>query len=434
MIVLVLRSFQARALETSTALHAKQYVTTIAPKAGGDGQPLTLPGTLLGVIESTVYARSNGYVVRWIKDIGSSVKKGELLAEITAPEIDQELSQAVVGARAGRRQRELWRRAPPSAGRALREKDAVTQQDLDERLSAYNQAQANLAAADANVARLRKLQGFNQVVAPFDGVVTRRNVDVGDLVNAGNGGTGQALFAVAQVDPLRLYVYVPQVYAQPDQDRRCGDRQPWPSASGEQYQGTIARTARAIDTATRTMQVEIRVPNPKRRADRGLLRAGDAADQRRCPGAGGSHQCPAVSARGHARRIGRRQRPRALDRGETGHGFRHQRRGLERTQRQRSDHLESGGFARRRRCGDLARAAAQGRIAMRDCHRHAVRCGLRMRGPPCVAARLRRRPRLSPARGGGAAGLATRGAVARSCAERRRAEGQLVGVVSGRRR
>jgi multidrug efflux pump subunit AcrA (membrane-fusion protein) len=93
--VLVLRSFKAAALETSTALHAKQYVTTIAPKAGGGGQPLTLPGTLQGIIESTVYARSNGYVVRWLKDIGAPVKKGDLLAEITAPEIDQEYSQAV---------------------------------------------------------------------------------------------------------------------------------------------------------------------------------------------------------------------------------------------------------------------------------------------------------------------------------------------------
>jgi RND family efflux transporter MFP subunit len=143
---------------------------------------------------------------------------------------------------------------------ALRQKDAVTQQDLDERLSALNQASANLAAADANVGRLRKLQGFNQVVAPFDGVVTRRNVDVGDLVNAGNGGTGQALFAVAQVDPLRLYVFVPQVYAH---QIKVGDAVNVTLAErvGEQYQGTVARTARAIDTATRTMQVEIRVPN-----------------------------------------------------------------------------------------------------------------------------------------------------------------------------
>ena len=259
-IVVVLRSLQASALETSTALHAKQYVSTVVPQAGGDGQPLTLPGTLLGVIESTVYARSNGYVVRWAKDIGSSVTKGELLAEITAPEIDQELSQAV-SARAQAAASASLANSTAERWQALRAKDAVTQQDLDEHLSAASQAAANLSAADANVGRLEKLRGFNRVVAPFDGVVTRRNVDVGDLVNAGNGGTGQALFAVAQVDPLRLYVYVPQIYAR---QIKIGDAVTVTLAErvGQQFQGTIARTARAIDAGTRTMQVEIRVPNP----------------------------------------------------------------------------------------------------------------------------------------------------------------------------
>ena len=119
-----------------------------------------------------------------------------------------------------------------------------------------------MAAAQANVARLRDLQGFNRVVAPFDGVVTSRRIDVGDLVNAGNGGAGKALFTVAQVDPLRLYVYVPQAYAQ---QVKVGDVVTVSLAErpGEQYRGTIARTARAIDAVTRTMQVEIRVPNPK---------------------------------------------------------------------------------------------------------------------------------------------------------------------------
>ncbi len=259
-IVLVLRSFHAGALETSTVLHAKRYVTTINPQAGGQGQPLTLPGTLLGVTESTVYARSNGYVVRWVKDIGSTVNKGDLLAEITAPEIDQEFAQAV-SARDQAAASASLAKSTADRWQALRQRDAVTQQDLDERQSAYNQAAANLAAAEANVGRLRKLQGFNQVLAPFDGVVTRRNIDVGDLVNAGNGGTGQALFAVAQVDPLRLYVYVPQVYAH---QIKIGDAVTVALAerAGEQYRGTVARTARAIDSATRTMQVEIRVPNP----------------------------------------------------------------------------------------------------------------------------------------------------------------------------
>ena len=259
-IVLVLRSFHAGALETSTILHAKRYVTTVMPAAGGDGQPLTLPGTLLGIIESTVYARSNGYVVRWVKDIGSTVKKGELLAEIAAPEIDQELSQAV-SARDQAAASASLAKSTADRWQALRQRDAVTQQDLEERMSAYNQAAANLAAANANVGRLRKLQGFNQVLVPFDGVVTRRNIDVGDLVNGGNAGTGQALFAVAQVDPLRLYVFVPQVYAH---QIKVGDAVTVTLAErvGEQYRGAVARTARAIDTATRTMQVEIRVPNP----------------------------------------------------------------------------------------------------------------------------------------------------------------------------
>jgi RND family efflux transporter MFP subunit len=260
-IIFVVRGFQASALAASTELHAKQYVTTVNPKAGGGGLPLTLPGTLQGINEATLYARSNGYIVRWSKDIGSSVKKGELLAEIDAPEIDQELSQAVASQQQAASSESL---AKSTAVRwqSLREKDAVTQQDLDERQSTYVQAQANLASAQANTGRLRNLQGFNRVVAPFDGVVTSRNIDVGDLVDAGNGGVGKALFTIAQIDPLRLYVYVPQMYAQ---EVKVGDlvTVTLPEHEGQEYQGSIARTARAIDTGTRTMQVEIRVPNPK---------------------------------------------------------------------------------------------------------------------------------------------------------------------------
>jgi len=260
-LIFVLRGFQASALAAATEIHAKQYVTTTTPKMGGDGMPLTLPGTLQGINEATLYARSNGYVLRWTKDIGSSVKKGELLAEIAAPEIDQELSQAAA-AQEQTASSEALAKSTAERWKSLREKDAVTQQDLDERLSTYLQAQANLASAKANTARLRNMQGFNKVVAPFDGVVTSRNIDVGDLVNAGNGGTGKALFTLAQVDPLRLYVFVPQTYAQ---QVKVGDQVTVSSAEqgAEEYKGTIARTARAIDTATRTMQVEIRVPNPK---------------------------------------------------------------------------------------------------------------------------------------------------------------------------
>ena len=260
-IIFVVRGLQASALAASTELHAKQYVTIINPKPGGEGMPLTLPGTLQGINEATVYARSNGYILRWNKDIGSSVKKGELLAEITAPEIDQELSQAIAAQQQAASSEGLAK-STAERWKSLREKDAVTQQDLDERQSAYLQAQANLASAQANTARLRNLQGFNKVVAPFDGVVTSRNIDMGDLVDAGNGGVGKALFTISQIDPLRLYVFVPQVYAG---QVKTGDVVTVNLAEhqGEEYQGTIARTARAIDTGTRTMQVEIRVPNPK---------------------------------------------------------------------------------------------------------------------------------------------------------------------------
>jgi RND family efflux transporter MFP subunit len=259
-IILVIRGFQASALAASTEIHAKQYVTTVNPRPAGGGLPLTLPGTLQGIIEATVYARSNGYILRWTKDIGSSVKRGELLAEIAAPEIDQELSQAIAAQQQAASSEGLAK-STAERWRSLREKDAVTQQDLDERQSTYLQAQANLASAEANTLRLRNLQGFNKVVAPFDGVVTSRTIDVGDLVDAGNGGVGKALFKVAQIDPLRLYVFVPQVYVQ---QVKVGDAVTvtLPGRQGEKYQGTIARTARAIDTVTRTMQVEIRVPNP----------------------------------------------------------------------------------------------------------------------------------------------------------------------------
>ncbi len=260
-VIFIARGSQATALEASTEVHAKQFVTTVMPRAAGKGLPLTLPGTLQGINEATVYARSNGYIVRWTKDIGSSVSKGELLAEITAPEIDQELSQAIAAQQQAASSEGLAK-STAERWKSLREKDAVTQQDLDERASAYLQAQANLASAQANVERLKKLQGFNRVTAPFDGVITSRNIDVGDLVDAGNGGAGKALFTIAQLDPLRLYVFVPQVYAS---QVKVGDKVQVGLADhlNEQFEGSIARTARAIDTATRTMQVEIRVPNPK---------------------------------------------------------------------------------------------------------------------------------------------------------------------------
>jgi RND family efflux transporter MFP subunit len=256
---LVLRVVHARTLVESTTEQTQQYVTTINAKAVGANQPLTLPGTLLGYIESPIYARSTGYVVRWNKDIGSHVAKGEVLAEIDTPEVDQQLSQAVAARQQTASSLEL---AKSSAERwqALRKKDAVTQQELDERTSAYTQAEANFSAAQANVRRLQQLEGFKKVVAPFAGVVTHRNVDVGDLIDAGNGGAGRTLFTLAQVDPLRVYVFVPQAYAQ---RIKAGDLVTVTQSelAGQVFHGTVARTAGAIDAATRTLQIEVNLPN-----------------------------------------------------------------------------------------------------------------------------------------------------------------------------
>lgn len=255
------RMHNARALEAGTAERNKQYVKTTVAKASEAGQTLALPGTLQGFIQSPIYARAGGYVKRWTKDIGSRISKGELLAEIETPEIDQQLSQAIAARQQAAASLELAQ-STSARWEALRKKDAVSQQELDERRSASAQAGANLAAAEANVQRLRQLENFKRVVAPTDGVITRRNVDTGDLIDAGaGGGLTRALFVVTQTDPLRLYVNVPQTYAQlvrPGQSVVVTQAE----LRGQKFQGVVARTAASIDAASRSMQVEISLPNP----------------------------------------------------------------------------------------------------------------------------------------------------------------------------
>jgi RND family efflux transporter MFP subunit len=252
------RMSNARALEANSVEHGKVYVKTASPKSNDAGQTLALPGTLQGFVQSPIGARASGYVRRWYKDIGSRVAKGELLAEIDAPEIDQQLSQAVAARQQTASSLQLAN-STMERWEALRKKDAVSQQELDERRSGDAQARANLAAADANVQRLRQLEGFKRVVAPFAGVITRRNVDVGDLIDAG-GGSGRAMFLLSQTDPLRVYVNVPQTYAQlvkPGQEVKVTMSE----LLGRTFRGEVARTAASIDASTRTMQVEVTLPN-----------------------------------------------------------------------------------------------------------------------------------------------------------------------------
>jgi RND family efflux transporter MFP subunit len=254
----VSRISNARALEASSSEQAAQYVNTALPRSGGAGQTLILPGTLQGFVQSPIAARASGYLRRWHKDIGSRVEKGDLLAELDTPEIDQQLSQAIA-ARAQTASSLALAKSTLERWEALRQKDAVSQQELDERRSASAQAAANLAAADANVERLRQLESFKRVVAPFAGVITRRNVDVGDLIDAG-GGAGRAMFLLAQTDPLRVYINVPQSSAQLIKNgQKAVVTQT--ELQGQIFQGEVARTSGSIDAATRTMQVEITLRN-----------------------------------------------------------------------------------------------------------------------------------------------------------------------------
>jgi RND family efflux transporter MFP subunit len=255
---LISRASNARTLEANAAMQSEMFVKVAVPQSGKAGQSLTLPGTLQGFVQSPIAARASGYLRRWHKDIGSRVEKGDLLAELDAPEIDQQLSQAIA-AREQTASSLALAKSTLARWEALRAKDAVSQQELDERRSASAQAAANLAAADANVERLRQLEGFKPVIAPFSGFITRRNVDVGDLIDAG-GGAGRAMFLLTQTDPLRVYINVPQSSAQlVKRGQKAIVTQT--ELAGKTFEGEVVRTSGSIDATTRTMQVEITLPN-----------------------------------------------------------------------------------------------------------------------------------------------------------------------------
>jgi RND family efflux transporter MFP subunit len=257
---LVRRVTERGALAKETERLAIPTVGVIKPATEPASDELVLPAQLQAYVESAIYSRTNGYLLRWNKDIGSKVKKGELLAEIDTPEVDQELSQA----KAAQQQTEAQLQLAKSTAERwanLRKTDSVSQQEADQQASAYSQATANTAAAEANVRRLQQLESFKHVYSPISGVITRRNTDVGALITAGSSGTGKELFDVAQVDPLRVFVSVPQTNAP---SIRAGlpahiELREYP---GQKFSGRVVRTADSIDPATRTLLTEIDVPNP----------------------------------------------------------------------------------------------------------------------------------------------------------------------------
>ena len=253
------RVSHGQALAKETERETVPTVAVVYPQAEKPDEELVLPGSLQAYEESPIYARTSGYLVRWYKDIGSRVTKGELLAKIDAPEVDQELNQTRAARQQTLAQMEL---AKISSDRweNLRKSDSVSAQEADQQVSGYKQAQANLAASNANVRRLEQLEGFKDVYAPFSGVLTRRNVDPGALINAGAGVAGRELFDIARVDPLRVFTSVPQAYAP---NIRVGEPtvitlQEFP---GQKFIGKVARTSQAIDPTTRTLLTEVDVPN-----------------------------------------------------------------------------------------------------------------------------------------------------------------------------
>ncbi len=268
------RVLRHRALvaEAGAATATLPMVTVAEARRGDATGELAMSASVAGLHETGLYARSNGYVRRLLVDMGTPVRAGQLLAEIETPELDQELSQS--RANLAQTQATLGlTRATVERLRDLVTEGAITRQDFDERQAAFEVAQANVAASRANVERLSALKRFGQVVAPFAGVVTGRNVDMGALVAAGGGASGagtRPLFTLAQVDTVRVMASVPQSVAA---SVRVGQAAGVvvQELGGEPIQGRVTRTAQALDPATRTLLVEVQAPNPDRRLMPGMF-------------------------------------------------------------------------------------------------------------------------------------------------------------------
>ena len=237
-------------------------VTTVAitkPSRGAASEDVSLPGTVQAYTDAAIFARTTGYLKKRYADIGSHVKAGQVLAEIDTPELDQQLMQARADLATAQANEKL---AKTTADRYtdLMKTDSVSRQDLDNATGNYEAKKAATASSDANVKRLEELQKFKTIYAPFDGVITARNTDIGALI--GSGASAKELFHIASMDRLRIFVNVPQLYARsarPDTPADIGIQE----LPGQKFAGRVARTAQAIDPASRTLLVEIDLDNPK---------------------------------------------------------------------------------------------------------------------------------------------------------------------------
>jgi len=245
-------------LKEATEAQSIVTVATVNPKPLTGSSDLILPGNLQANYEAPIYARTSGYLKRWLVDIGTPVRAGQLLGEIESPEVDSQLRQAqadLVTAQSNQKiaslTAERWRN--------LRASDSVSKQEADEKISVAASNDAQVQAAHANVQRLRELTGFQKITAPFDGVVTARNTDIGQLIVAGSN-TGPELFRVADMRRLRLYVRVPQTYAAAMKPGLTAELV-FPDRPGKLYTAKLDSTSSAIDQASRTLLAQLSVDN-----------------------------------------------------------------------------------------------------------------------------------------------------------------------------
>jgi RND family efflux transporter MFP subunit len=248
------------ALVTETRDLAIPTVAVIHPKMGAPQTEIVLPGNIQAFIDSPIYARTNGYLKKWYADIGAHVKDGQLLAEIETPELDQQLDQARAELNTAQANNRL---AEITANRYqdLAKTDSVSKQDVDNAAGDFEAKKAMVASAESNVRRLEQLQSFEKIYAPFDGVITARNTDIGHLINSGAGGPATELFHIADTRSVRVFVNVPQDYSQSARPGLTADLtlQEFPD---KRFKGKLVRTANAIDLSSRTLLVEVDVNNP----------------------------------------------------------------------------------------------------------------------------------------------------------------------------
>lgn len=247
------------ALEKETNDLAVPTVAVMHPKLGAPQNEVVLPGNIQAFNDSPIYARTNGYLKKWYVDIGARVKAGQLLADIETPEVDQQLDQARADLNTAQANYSLSQ-ITAQRYQDLLKTDSVSKQDVDNATGDFAAKKAMVASSESNVKRLEELQSFEKIYAPFAGVITARNTDIGHLINSGAGGPATELFHMAATQELRVYVNVPQQYSQSAKPGLFADLtlQEFP---GRRFKGKLVRTADSIDVASRTLLVEVDVDN-----------------------------------------------------------------------------------------------------------------------------------------------------------------------------